>query len=260
MVPGLRCAAAGFLQFINQFSDELVTLNSAERVRHGEVREIQSVTPGAFKLTFHTEFGHVPGRPDFLSFWCEVPATSGGQTLLVDGVALWNALSEPTRDLFLSQRIRYVMAVPKPWWTARLQSDKIEDVARAVDGIPDFDFELRPDGTLMLTWRTSAAFRPNFSSELCFASNVFPYVVPGLTLTFEDGSRIPEAVTDELTRLAESLAAEIEWKAGEVVFVDNTRWLHGRRAVEGPRRMHVLQGYLRFAPENRIRIKRALQP
>jgi hypothetical protein len=201
--------------------------------------------------------GHVPGRPDFLSLWCEQPAAAGGQTVLVDGVTLWTALSEPTRRMFLDKRIRFVMTVPRAWWTDRLGSDRREDVARAISGIPDFDFDLQNDGALMLTWRTPAAFRPNFSESLCFATNLFPYVVPGLAVSFDDGSSIPADVIEELTRTAESLAAEIEWSPGEVVFFDNTRWLHGRRAVQGPRRVHMLQGYLRFAPESRVRIKRA---
>src|SRR5688572_6296654 len=58
---GFDTDAAAFLEFINQFTDELITLNSFERVRHRDVHEIQSVTTGSFPLTFHTEMGHAPG-------------------------------------------------------------------------------------------------------------------------------------------------------------------------------------------------------
>jgi hypothetical protein len=254
---GFSIRAADFLSFISQFSSELITLNSFERKRHREVHEIQSVTGGAEALNFHTEMGHVPGRPDFLSFWCETPSTKGGQTLLVDGIALWNALSEPTRRIFLEKRIRYVMVVPREWWTDRLKSDRQEAIDRAAAGIPDFVVHRGDDDALILEWRTFAAFAPNFSSSLCFASNLFPYVVPGLAVSFEDGEPIPPEIAEELQQCAASIAAEIEWSPSEVVLFDNTRWLHGRREVGGIRRRRVqmLQGYLTFAPEGRPRVK-----
>jgi alpha-ketoglutarate-dependent taurine dioxygenase len=255
---GFDTDAKTFLGFIEQFADELITLNSHERVRHRDVHEIQSVTTGPFPLTFHTEFGHTPGRPDFLSFWCEVPSSKGGQTLLVDGVALWSSLSAPTQQLFLEKRLRYSMAMPKQWWTDRLGSDKREDVEAAVSGIPHFEFDIDEDGVLTSIWRTPAVFESNFCTSPCFASNVFPYVVPGLSVCFEDGSKLPEDAVAELCVKAEAIAAEIEWSRKEIVFFDNTRWLHGRRAVGGlrPRRVQMLQGYLGFAPPDRIRIRR----
>ena len=254
---GLSIRAQDFFDFIAQYSAELITLNSYERIRHREIEEIQSVTNGTEPLNFHTEMGHAPGRPDFLSFWCETPSSSGGQTLLADGIRLFEALSEPTQRLFLEKRIQYVMIVPKEWWTDRLQSDRQEDIDRALAGIPDFTVHRGDEDSLVFEWRTYAAFRPNFSDRIALASNVFPYVVPGLTVTFEDGSPIPHEIGRELHEKAESIAAEIAWSPNEVVLFDNTRWLHGRREILGHRRRRVqmLQGYLSFAPEGRPTIK-----
>jgi len=178
--------------------------------RHREVRELQSVTGGSEALNFHTEMGHAPGRPDFLSFWCETPSTIGGQTLLVDGIQLWRSLSTQTQHVFREKRIRYVMVVPREWWTDRLKSDRQEAIDRAIAGIPDFLVHRGDDGALILEWRTRAVFKPNFSGSLCFASNVFPYVVPGLAVTFEDGEPMPPELGAELQRCAESIAAEID--------------------------------------------------
>jgi alpha-ketoglutarate-dependent taurine dioxygenase len=51
-------------------------------------------------------------------------------------------------------------------------------------------------------------------------------------LTFADGSILPEAVWDELAWLTERLTVEVAWRAGDVLMLDNTRILHGRRRVE----------------------------
>lgn len=260
---GFQVRPQEYLDFIRQFTSELITLNSYERVRHRAVHEIQSVTGGDQALNFHTEMGHVPGRPHLLSFWCEIPSSRGGETLLADGVALWEALSEGTRQLFTARRVRYVMRVPHAWWTDRLGGDRPEDVAHGFAGIPDATCTLEPDGTLVIRWIAEAAFRPMFGDRLGFASNLFSYVVPGLTFGFEDGAPVPQAVLAELEATATRVAAEIAWSPGEVVLFDNTRWLHGRRAVAGlrRRRVHMLQGYASFAPEGSVRLAtRRLEP
>ena len=246
---GFRVTAEDYLAFIRQLADELITLNTRERVRLRAVPEIQSVTGGPEALTFHTEMGHIPGRPDFLSFWCQTPSTSGGQTLLADGIEVWRALGEPTRRLFETRRVRFVMAIPWEWWTDRLKSQDPDLAVQRVSAFEDTTAEM-VDDTLVVTWRTHAVFAPRFSDERCFASNLFPNVVPRLRVSFEDGSTIPPEVLDELTECAERVAVEIEWQPSEVVLFDNTRWLHGRRAPGGIRRRRVqmLQGYLRFGP------------
>jgi alpha-ketoglutarate-dependent taurine dioxygenase len=241
---GFGVSAPDFLAFIRQFSRELIKFNSPDRRAHFGVPEVVSVTGGSQALNFHTEMGHVPHRPEFLSFLCERPAQQGGETLLVDGVALWAALSGPARTVLEKNRLLYVMRTPHAWWAEGRDSLQIE---RFLRDVPDLAYQVEADGTLVTEWRTSAASKPKFGDALAIASNVFSYVVPGLTVRFEDGSPIPRELEQELTRIAEELAVEVTWSAGDLVFFDNTRWLHGRRAVRGlGRRVQMLLGHLNF--------------
>ena len=55
----------------------------------------------------HAEMAYTPFRPDMLWFYCETPASQGGETLLCDGLDLWSRLRPATKDLFLSQKLTY---------------------------------------------------------------------------------------------------------------------------------------------------------
>jgi len=241
----------GFLELVQRFARSLITIDSEERQRHADVPQLQLVTGGEQALNFHTELGHAPNRPEFLSFFCETRAHKGGQTLLADGVALWRALSLPTRRFLTQHRIRYVMRAPHPWWSRFLGGDSPEVVEAALGGVPGLTFKIEHDGVLVTDWCTSAAFLPKFGNQLAVASNVFPYVVPGLTVSMEDGGPVPFRVGVELLAHSASLATPVEWESGDVVLFDNTRWLHGRTKVEDSNRcVHMLMGYLNFGAED----------
>ncbi|MDJ0688013.1 MAG: TauD/TfdA family dioxygenase [Xenococcaceae cyanobacterium MO_188.B32] len=49
-------------------------------------------------------------------------------------------------------------------------------------------------------------------------------------VSFEDGSEIDDEIMSELNEIAEKITAEISWKKGDILMVDNTRIMHGRRA------------------------------
>ena len=47
---------------------------------------------------------------------------------------------------------------------------------------------------------------------------------------FEDDSRIPDELIDDVVAIQQRLLLPIAWKAKDFAVVDNTRALHGRRA------------------------------
>jgi alpha-ketoglutarate-dependent taurine dioxygenase len=49
-------------------------------------------------------------------------------------------------------------------------------------------------------------------------------------LKFDDDSQIPDELMDELNGIAERITTNIEWQKGDILMIDNTRIMHGRRA------------------------------
>ena len=50
------------------------------------------------------------------------------------------------------------------------------------------------------------------------------------TFFFDDNSEITDDIVSELNEVAERITTEISWKTGDILMVDNTRIMHGRRA------------------------------
>ena len=46
------------------------------------------------------------------------------------------------------------------------------------------------------------------------------------------GKAIPEKFIDEIKRVADDITVDHSWQQGDVVMLDNVRFMHGRRAFE----------------------------
>lgn len=50
--------------------------------------------------------------------------------------------------------------------------------------------------------------------------------------TLIDGSEIPQSHMDEIRSLSNQLTEEINWQKGDLLMLDNKRFMHGRRAFD----------------------------
>ena len=55
-------------------------------------------------------------------------------------------------------------------------------------------------------------------------------------LKFNDDSEIPAELMEELNEIAERITTNINWKKGDILMIDNTRIMHGRRAFTDKKR------------------------
>ena len=65
---------------------------------------------------------------------------------------------------------------------------------------------------------------------------------------------IPDALCDEIRRVAEPLTVAHRWQQGDILMVDNSRFMHGRGEVAdlAERVIWTQFGYARFAPPERV--------
>ena len=63
------------------------------------------------------------------------------------------------------------------------------------------------------------------------------------------GGEIPAALLQQILDASAELTIALAWQPGDVVMIDNTRWLHGRHAFRDPqRRVLSLCAYANFDP------------
>ena len=73
---------------------------------------------------------------------------------------------------------------------------------------------------------------------------------------FEDGSLIPDAIVDEIKAVSDRLTVAHRWQRGDLLMLDNSRFLHGRNPVAKleEREIWTQFGYANFLDDNDPRL------
>jgi hypothetical protein len=209
---------------------------------------VQRVDSGTAAIGLHCENGTTPNPPDVVWFYCAVAARTGSQTTLCDGFDAWSRLAPSVRELFLKREVTFSRRVPEELWVPYLRHEH-----RALPEGPNIDqvvldgLEWGRRGTrmtldqgrnLLLEVTTPMVHATHFGTRLAWANSLlgpsYNYQPPIMTL--DDGSPIPEWAMEEVQRATAPCISEIPWQDGDVIAIDNTRTMHGRRVITDSRR------------------------
>lgn len=215
-------------------------------------RNIQTVNIGTHAFPLHPELSREPWKPDICFFWCMQAPYTGGETTVCDGVDIVRKLPPAVYDAFASRQLRY-RQVAKPvelqFW---LGSESPDDAALAdPPAACPYTFD-RADGKIYRSFLRPTFHKPMFSEELAFGNFLlFGRYLNGIRVfpTFENGDQVPDALLDQVKAVSDKLETPVPWQTNDVLVVDNTRFMHGRREVTdvGKRRIATYFGYVRFA-------------
>lgn len=259
------CVIRGFALGVDDFRKHTEFLAtrwaSDDRARHNHptASGIQTVTLGDFPLNWHAEAGNLPIRADALALYCETPGT-GGETLIADGAALWQATSNEAKDYFRAHRLyfTYRMTVPEILGffgvppTVPVGPRVIATLIKELDENIDAVLE-RTSGKLAITWRPRAFSVDPVTGQEVFASNVFlgVYDDSGYVPRVDDGTAIPKKILDEMQRAADATATQLSWAPGDMAVVNNHRCLHARNSPGKGRVLYFTCG-LRQSTNERV--------
>lgn len=233
-----------------------ITLDPARRFAGGDVA--QKIEAGLVPQGLHVENGATPWVPDLVWFYCETPAATGSQTTICDGLHAWRRLPERTRELFASTRITFARPMPADKWrnlvfrlldgTKPVADITFDDLLAVTDDDVDVKYVLRPDGSVHYKYFTYAAHATRFGDDVVFANSILTpsvnYEPP--VIEFEDGRPLDATLMRQILEATELETDEIDWHAGDVALVDNSRLMHGRRKIRDPRRsLYNAQSYVR---------------
>lgn len=217
------------------------------------VHAIQGVDGGTAPFALHPELAREPWKPDAALFGCLTPPGTGGETTLCDGVALAAALPDAVRQGLIGRRLVYIMGV----WPALLRfwcgTETPDDALLAAPPRPcPYRFWRMSDGRIAREFSRPALHTPMFCAQPAFGNFLlfarfnngrgnFPLL--------DDLTPMPEDWLQAIRTAGEALTAEVQWQAGDVLMLDNTRFMHGRRAITdaAQRQIATFFGYVRFA-------------
>jgi alpha-ketoglutarate-dependent taurine dioxygenase len=208
----------------------------------------------------HNEQSYSLTFPMRLFFFCMTPAKEGGRTPIADTRKVEAQLSAETRRRFAEKKWMYVRnfgdGFGLPWQSVFQTDDRrtVEEHCRST-GI---ECEWKSGDRLRTRQvRPVLARHPRTGESLWFnhltffhVSTLVPAVGRALTATFADedlpnntyygdGSPIEPDVLDELRRAYTSQLVSFDWRAGDVLLIDNMLTAHARDAYVAPRRVLV---------------------
>ena len=245
----------GFKAFTSQYCAGSVFNESPDRVVIDKESNIQSVNSDTTAFPLHPELSREPWKPDICFFWCINPPTLGGETTICDGVEIVSNLLKETVDLLKQRRLLYRRVVTQEvleyWLGTSAPSDS--QLATPPERCP-FQFKRMPSGHVIRYFTRPALHKPMFTDELAFGNFILfaRYLLnkPGLPV-FENGDIISDDLVHEIKTVSDRLTAPLDWRAGDIAILDNSRFMHGRNEIidTQEREIATFFGFLKFAAE-----------
>jgi alpha-ketoglutarate-dependent taurine dioxygenase len=250
----------GFAAELDQFGDfawrfckTAVVNETPGRAPLDPARLVYGVDGGCQQFALHPEISREPWKPDVAMFACLSPPGEGGHTTLCDGVELVRAFPPELRAGLTDRWLIYANAAwPEllEFWLGTANPDDAL-LANPPSSCP-YHFERLPDGRIVRFYSAPALHKPMFAKDPAFGNFLlFARFVNGRRdFPLLDNRRpVPEEWLQAIKASADPLTVAIRWHKGDVLMLDNTRFMHGRTAVTDPdeRVIATFFGYLDFA-------------
>ncbi len=268
LLRGFGVSSAGqFERVARAFTDDLLNYVEGSSPRTMLTEKVYTSTeyPPQFPISLHNELSYAHKWPGKLFFFCMSPPETGGETPIADGRRLLERLPREVAGRFRRAGVRYVRTMHAghgpglSWPTVFETADRhaVEEYC-AAGGI---DFTWLDDGWLRTSQVRPAAVRhPKTGEPVWFnqadqwhPSNLGAELDQAITATagqaelplnaeYGDGTPIDPSDLAQVRAAARDTAVAFAWEAGDVLVIDNTMTLHGRRPFTGSRRVLVSMG------------------
>jgi amino acid adenylation domain-containing protein len=219
--------------------------------------------PADQSILLHNESSQVHQWPMKICFYCITPAQQGGETPIVDCRTVYQALDPDIREGFARKGLMYVRnfidGLDVSWQEFFRTEDKaaVEEYCRNAA----IETEWKADGSLRTRKIGPAVAKHPRTGETVFfnqlqahhSSCLSPAVLESLLSLFSfedlprnvyygDGSRIDDAVVDEVREVYRKTTTSFPWQTGDILVLDNMLTAHGRNAFAGSRKIVVAMG------------------
>lgn len=227
-----------FKEFTNLLSIDFINYAGgafSRRVINGD-ETLLSVNDFKSEIKLHGEMYYQQNIPLMLWFFCANPPLEDGETTVCDGRQFFNEISSSTKELFSKKKLKFNVRISQEDWQKKYQTDdlnQLEEMCRK----NNMHLTVNEDQSILLEYISPAIIPSRCGKYQVFINSLLPtkQLNPKI-LNFEDDSEIPEEVVSELNEIAEKITTEISWQKGDILMIDNTRILHGRRSFADDQR------------------------
>lgn len=232
------------------------SLSNAVRVVRTERVFTANEAPPEVTIFFHHEMAQTPIYPGKLFFFCEQAAKEGGATPLCRSDVLFQRLQQDcpafARDCE-EKGLLYHTVMPGEndpnsgmgrSWQSTFRAETREQAEARMRELK-YTWEWLEDNCLRATTPVLPAVfelpdgRKTFFNQLIAACQGWKDKRndPSKAITFGDGTLLDRDAVMQSVAIADELAFDVPWQAGDVALVDNYLVMHGRRTFSGTRKV-----------------------
>lgn len=225
----------------------------------------------SLELLLHNELSYAGWSPSLVFFGCMLPSTTGGETQIADGRAIYDQMPPHIRDTFEQKGITYLQhlwdadgepSVGKSWQETFETTDRntAEGYLNASNMAWEWtDFGLRtkaakdailihPKTGQKCWWNQANQWHRDIAGvKTSFGASDDPRFDPvtageetlGNHVTYGDGSEISVDDLMTVSEISRSVEVAFPWEQGDVMVIDNILAMHGRKPFTGPRSIIV---------------------
>ncbi|MEI6371667.1 MAG: TauD/TfdA family dioxygenase [Nostocales cyanobacterium ELA608] len=237
-----------FREFSNLFSNNFLdyTGGAFDRRVINDDKTILSVNDFQTDIKLHGEMYYQKNIPLMLWFFCANPAAKNGETTVCDGRQFFAELSNSTQELFSQKRLKFTAKMNKEQWQKKYKIDDINELEQMCK-MNDTHTTIYEDQSILLQYICPVVIPSRCGKYQVFINSLLPAMqLNPDVLKFDDDSEISDELMDELNGIAERITTNIDWKKGDILMIDNTRIMHGRRAFKDETR----EIYIRLCSPN----------
>ena len=218
---------------ITKFTDiytEAYSGDALRREKRFDNKKIRDVDYGYSRVDLHSEASFAPAWPELIWFYCNTPPKTGGETILCDGIKLWDSLSVETKKFFLAEQIFYDLKIPvMKKRNKNIKKSWLVPVIGAGNGVVS-----HKDGCLNIVQKRYAVQESRKIGKFAFANHLLieldsePQL---LSRTLSNKRDIPDSIYTEIKDKSISSTYDHIWEKNDFLMLDNKRFLHGRKSL-----------------------------
>ena len=221
-----------FREFSNLFSNDFLDYAGGAFNRRviNDDKTILSVNDFQTEIKLHGEMYYQKNIPLMLWFFCANPAAKNGETTVCDGRQFFAELSNSTKELFSQKQLKFTAKMNQEEWQRKYKTDDVNEL-KEICQKNDTHLTIYEDQSILIQYICPVVIPSRCGKYQIFINSL----LPGMQLNpdlwkFDDNSKIPDELMKELNGIAERITTNIDWQKGDILMIDNTRVMHGRRA------------------------------
>lgn len=219
-----------FDKFVKKFTLKYSNDATRRELRFGNIN-LRNVDSGNHQIELHSESSFTVTCPEIIWFYCITPPkkNEGGNTKICDGINLWTALDIDTKKFFLKNPTIFHNRI-------KLKDNKnLKNQIWFLNKIGCYDEKIDwKNGFLYFKYKKFLVNKIKNFDKFIFANHLLSVKQEDqiIKCTYDNNKKIPKKIMKEIYDKAEDLTYHHNWQQGDLIMINNKRFIHGRSKIE----------------------------